>query len=233
MLTAEIIGPAGAGKSTLSDLLNKSNLPIKAGITIWGLPPLLLARSAITSFMLVTRLLLEEGSGGLDRGKVIVRIQAFNRHLLVEKRFSKQIGNAHFDKHTEALLLDEGIVFALSKLRFKRDIYKDYLDRWEEKTLDTWAGILNLIIWLDAPDEVLIERVRKRNKDHRMKDKPDPEFCDFLARYRKAYMQIIDRLQSRGKLRVLRFDTGEQTLETIAAQIEEIVGKKVGNRIIN
>lgn len=225
MLIAEIIGASGAGKSTLSDLLNKQSPQIRAGITVWGLPRTLLMQIAISSFPTIARMVSEDGKFSVNDSKQIVRLRAFYRHLIYKKNFLKQTKKSSSGKNVDAMLLDEGVIFSLSKLRADHRSYKGFMQNWEEETLDCWSDVLNMVIWLDAPNEVLIERVRTREKKHRMKFRSDQTINDFLTRYRKAYANIVKRLQAKGNLQVIRFNTEKQTLETIAAQIEEIIKK--------
>lgn len=231
ILMAEIIGPAGAGKSTLSALLNKSNLQIEAGITIWGLPRSLLAKSTFISVPTVARILLEEKELNISNSKQIIRLRAFYQHLIMEKQLSKEARSKSVNRMIDAVFLDEGIVFALSKLRADWKEYKGYMQNWEKETLNQWSKVLNTIIWLDAPNDILIERIRIREKSHRMKFQPADEIHNFLDEYRSAYTNIVKRFQSLNDVTVIKFDTAENSLETIAAEIDKIVKEKISTQV--
>ena len=82
-----------------------------------------------------------------------------------------------------------------------------------------WGRILDLVIWIDAPNEILLDRIRTRAKEHRMKNRPSAEVVDFLENYRAAYGAILSGLQSNGKTRVLRIDSGETKPAAIAEAI--------------
>jgi hypothetical protein len=206
---AEIIGPSGAGKSALSALLNRPGSGIRAGVTIWKLSRPLLAGSLLLSLPALVRLRLGDPELSYEEAKQIVRLRAFGRYL-----------GASRGERDAALLFDEGAVFALSQLRSGRLRYSARLAGWEEKVLASWAASLDAVIWLDAPDEVLIARVRSRAKAHRMKERPDAEIVEFLARYRSAYEMVVERLRRGGRLRVLRFDTAADSLEEIAGRLQ-------------
>ena len=82
-----------------------------------------------------------------------------------------------------------------------------------------WAQTLDLVIWLDAPEEILIERIRSRDKWHPVKESPAQEMRDYLLRYQSAYEHVISQLSAIRELKVLRFNTGCQTPEDITSQV--------------
>ena len=80
-----------------------------------------------------------------------------------------------------------------------------------------WAQTLDVVIYLDASDDVLIERIRTRRQAHPVKDLPAEEVGRFLSAYRRAYERVIDDLLACGGPQVahLRADTGH--VESLAA----------------
>ena len=221
--TGEIIGPSGAGKSTLSDLLNRMNSRIVAGITIWGLPRWILAKSSFISFPAFARMVIEDGTINVENGKQIIRLHAFYDYFRHTVFPDKGEENGKTAGSGSAFFLDEGVVFALSKMSTQRELYRESMKQWEENILDRWSQMLDTIVWLDAPNERLIERIRSRSKNHRMKYKSDQEIDEFLSRYRDAYFNTVARLEERAKLRILRFDTEERSLESIAEELTGLV----------
>ena len=81
--------------------------------------------------------------------------------------------------------------------------------------LKQWASALDMVIWLDAPDAILVERIRARSKWHLVKEKPEQVANKFLARFRTSYDQIIARLTANCGPRVLRFNTKQESLDQI------------------
>jgi deoxyadenosine/deoxycytidine kinase len=220
-MIAEIVGPSGAGKSTLSVRLNSPGTNIRAGITVWGMPFPLLIGSAIVSLPTLLMLWVERRRITAGDVKQVVRLTAFYHRL------KRKVGVS--ERTDTALFLDEGVVFALAKLRAD-DLSRNEsavvgsMKRWEQKALDKWSEMINAIVWLDAPDDMLIERIRTRSKQHRMKHRPDREIYDFLKRYRASYEGIIDELRSRKKdLAVLRFQTDQASLDLMADKIVDLV----------
>jgi thymidylate kinase len=218
MIIAEIAGPSGAGKSTVSSAINLRDVGVEAGLTVWRMPTTSLLTSGVTSIPDLLRLGFEGPILRKDELKQVIRLDAFYKLL---KRRAVENGDRY-----SALMLDEGVVFAISKLR--ADIGGHGRTRemkmWEEKVLDRWSSILDAVVWLDAPDDLLIHRVRTRKKTHRMKNKPDDVIRDFLKRYRQAYEGVIGELTRRNNINVLRFDSEETNSEMIADEILRVFG---------
>lgn len=216
-VVAEIVGPAGAGKSTLTKVLRERDGSLRTGLSVWGLPPTLLCLNAFLSLPRFVGLYRSRGRIRRDEVKLIVRLSAL--HQLLGRESSKNY---------RTLLLDEGTIFALVKLlafgdkpKSNRDggARSNHLDAWTQSLLNRWARRLDAVIWLDAPDEVLAERIRTRGKAHRVKDKTDEEIYAFLARYRESYERVISELTARHGLKVIRFSTESHSLEEMADQI--------------
>lgn len=118
-------------------------------------------------------------------------------------------------------LLDHGPVFRLAALRawaLPPQAHPAYV-YWWERSLEQWRATLDLVIWLDAPDEVLIERINQRARGHAVKQRPAAEARAFLARYRAAFEQILARMAGPGGPAVLRIDTAGADLAAIAEQV--------------
>jgi thymidylate kinase len=119
------------------------------------------------------------------------------------------------------LLLDQGPVFWLAYLHaFGFEGIRDQsLTLWWTRMIADWASVLDVILWVDAQDAVLLERIRNRSKWHRVQDMSEQEAYELLARYRKAYRQVISRLTSGGGPRVHSFFTDQEPLEQIVDKI--------------
>ena len=221
-LVAEIVGPSGAGKSTVSAFLNSNGASARAGITIWGLPTASLVTSGLISLPDLARLSFERRSVRRDELKQAIRLTAFRRLL------GRYI-DGNKDRHYSALFMDEGVVFALAKLRADIGIEfaSERLKRWEQKMLDRWSKMLDVVIWLDAPDAVLTQRIRSREKLHRMKDEPDHRVNDFLKNYRAAYESVVSELIRRGNVRVLRLNTENFDPAGISEEILRFTGAEI------
>lgn len=217
-VVAEIVGPAGAGKSTLTRVLRERGESLRTGLSVWGLPPTLLVLNYFLAMPKVFGLYRSRRRLRWEEVKLIVRLNAL--HQLLGRESSKSY---------KTLLLDEGTIFALVKLlAFNNDGERNSgFDKWTHSVLDRWAGRLDAVIWLDAPDEVLAERIRARHKAHRVKDKTDQEIYEFLGRYRHSYESVLTELSARHGLKLIRFSTEQESLEQIADQVLAGVGKGI------
>ena len=80
---------------------------------------------------------------------------------------------------------------------------------------------------LDAPDEMLIERVRSRiGATNQFGSKTDEEAYEYLTRYRRSYDKTIARITSHGGPRVLHYETDQQSSDLIAEQVLSVLEKK-------
>jgi shikimate kinase len=208
---AEIIGPAGAGKTTLTQLLRNGN-NVRAGLSVWGLPLSLLSVSALSSVPDLVRFCRRRKHLSWEDLKLVVQHNALLRLI-----------NREGAKGYQALLLDEGNVFALAKLRAFGcgDALANSSTDWMQSLANKVAPVIDAVIWLDAPDSVLARRIRERDKDHRMKKKSDAEIQKHLSLYRSSFERVVDELKKRNghNLRVFRFSTDQMPMEQIAAKV--------------
>lgn len=214
---AEIIGPAGSGKSTLTQVL-RHNQTVRAGLSVWRLPLPLLLRSAFLTLPTLLRLYAYPRLRWDDL-KLVIQHHA----LLQLLRRERTAGHA-------ALLLDEGNLFAIAKLRaFGRNgATTDGCEPWLQKLLAATAPELDAVIWLDAPDSILARRIREREKNHRMKHKSDAEIENHLSLYRSSFERVVEELRKRNRdgIKIMRFSTDQLPVEQIADSIMAQAGRR-------
>jgi deoxyadenosine/deoxycytidine kinase len=119
------------------------------------------------------------------------------------------------------IVLDHGPVFRLAQLQgFGPDFTQSpiYLSWWNDM-LDRWATTLHLIIWLDADDTVLLDRINSRNVNHTVKGYSEQEAQRFLARYRSSYEQIIAKMTAGRGPQILRIDSHQESVDAIADRV--------------
>jgi thymidylate kinase len=87
--------------------------------------------------------------------------------------------------------------------------------------LEQWRAQLDWIVWLDAPDGVLHERIQQRQQGHVLEGRGPAESSALLARYRTAFSEILDLLAGPAGPQVLRIDTGGVDPETVHQQVSE------------
>jgi deoxyadenosine/deoxycytidine kinase len=120
-----------------------------------------------------------------------------------------------------AILLDHGPVFKLATLNeFGPEKLKaDSFETWWDNMFKQWASTLNMVIWLDAPDTVLENRINSRDQRHLVKGKNESEVVQFLARYRASYEETLSKLKTHGGPLLLQFDTSQTSIEKVADEI--------------
>jgi hypothetical protein len=199
----ELAGPAGAGKSATRRALT-ARLRGRPGM-IWGrgAPSLMLnGVQLIPAFIPLWR---EARSPLWDETRHMVRLRTLRQELQRNGR-------------EEVIVLDEGPVFALAWLRgFGHPVMRHAVtEQWWRTTFQEWAGLIDTVVVLDAPDALLARRIRSRPEDHEVKQASDPEIAAWIARFRQALDWVLERLTLEADLSVLRLDTSTETPEELA-----------------
>jgi thymidylate kinase len=208
----EIAGPAGAGKSSLLLALRRRDrtivalssfrgpigyLPIWIGTAIWKLPGLLREGRIVP---------------GLGGKELRLMVHLMSMHHLLERACSPKRPIA---------VLDQGPLYMLTRLwccGLETAEGRTIVTWWHEM-LRSWAARLQLVVWLDAPTPVLMERIRRRAKWHLIKHESDEHATRFLATVRMGYERVMARVADDGGPKVLRFDTEARSLDEIATQV--------------
>jgi hypothetical protein len=215
----EILGVAGAGKSTLASLLG--------GQAGWEMAPFIQARRPYDLFQVVRatpRLLPVLLRGVTHRPRVSWR----EIKLLVYVTRWRDVLRRRQPGTETTLLFDQGPLYALVRLRAEGKPFtvgRAY-EHWSEEMLERWASELTAVIFLDAPDAVLWSRINERPQGHTEKGEEDGSGLRFITRYRRSFNDVLGRADEIGGPRILRFDTGTATPDRIA----ELAGSAVRSR---
>jgi hypothetical protein len=214
----ELVGPAGAGKSTLARAFPTGERGGWNRLSIWGLPFPLLMNSAVTLVPTVLRALV--GGKPLRPAEIGQMVRLGALQLAVERSAN---GPDCW------IVLDEGPVFGLTWLEvfFERNGDPGWSE-WRRETLRAWSDRLDAVVRLDAADPVLAHRIRARIQNHMVKDRSDEEIFAFLARFRQAYDRVLAELSAGGRPIVMHLQTDASApiggVPRLRATIEEALG---------
>lgn len=200
---AEVIGLPASGKSALVSEMARASPAVRplarfrspSGIVAYAYGGLELSPRIIP--------LLASGTS-LNDTRRMIRLSASS---LVARTFSR--------RQSGALVFDQGPIYVLRRLEdgARAEIPSQTPDRWLRDQLSRWARVLDLVIVLDAPDDVLARRIQERSKPHVLKNAPRDRAIDALRAEREQLQRLLARLEDHGMSRVLRIDTSRSTLE--------------------
>ena len=119
------------------------------------------------------------------------------------------------------IMLDHGPIYRLAFLReFGPEITTSQLyKRWWNNLLTQWIATLDTIILLDASNDILLKRIRDRDRKHTIKEIYEQEAHEFLTRYRSSFEQIIGESITDRPVRLLRFDTNQVSVAQIVDEV--------------
>jgi len=194
----ELVGPAGAGKTTLAQSFFELDPWQHACLTLWGLPRRFLAASAIA---LLPTVVAARRRGRPVHAREIAQMMRVRALRYAIDRASKQ--------GKTIILLDEGSVFGLTWLDvFFRPGADPALAQWRRREIVAWCRRLDAVVRLDAANAILAHRIRTREQPHPVKNDPDPAIDAFTARFRAAFDRVLTEMTAAGTVRLLRLQTG-------------------------
>lgn len=204
-MIVELVGPAGAGKTTLARELTRRDPGIREGLRLTRARHLRYWLSCLVRFAP----LLAGGSAPagpiLDRGRL--RSMAYLEGWLGEARRGDAFG-------TWAVLLDHGPLYRLAQLQASGS--PPSFEQWWNGMRSRWLDTLDLVFWLDAPGDVLSDRIVARPRWHVTKDLSQEERDGFVAGQRAALANLVDDVARLGRSRVVRLDTERDSIEAVA-----------------
>ncbi len=210
------MGPATAGKSSLVRALRASDRGVRAdlGVPRWRwFPRLVLRLTPLASAWLVRY--RKDRWFTWNEMKSVAFLDSWLRAV--------RGGRWAFEGTT---ILDHGPVYRLARLReFGPSVTRSpRFQRWWRSTLEGWLQALDLIVALDAPDGVLLQRADTRGHWYLSGDLAAEEKRTFLARYRRAFSEVLGG-QVGSPPTILRVRSDLQTPEEIADQVRAAIGR--------
>ncbi|MGH7508899.1 MAG: hypothetical protein ACREMZ_05470 [Gemmatimonadales bacterium] len=217
-LLVELAGPAGAGKSTLSTALMRRLHGTPA--TIWGLPVLPLLGNGVRLIPSFTGLWLHSRSPLWGETRHMVRLRTLHRSL------------QRIERGSEVVVFDEGPVFAMAWLRgFGHETLREPPSaEWWSTALREWASIMDAVIVLDAPDQLLARRIRARPHAHEVKGFPDSDIASWMTRFRLALDWVLAGMASFGGPVVLRLSATDEPAARLADEVAESLSGSLHGR---
>ena len=211
-LVIELAGVAGAGKSTIANALARLDPEIRARPRVSG-PSYLASLPALVP----TAVGLHWPFHGLlaKETKRALRLHALRR--LVHRMTGRG-----------AVLFDEGPVYMLARTLALggRGITTPGFARWWRTTVAEWATVLDVVVWLEAPDDVLATRIHTRLQPHPLQNAHDRAVDVFLSAYRAAFGRVLAELCVPRGPRLWTFATdrasADQTARAVLARLRPL-----------
>lgn len=206
----ELVGPPGAGKSTVFDAMLARAANVEDA-------PVLLTREYAPTLMTNVPAIL----GALIRHGAMRRFTRERLRSMVYLRALPRLVERRPPGEGNVLVFDQGPLYLLSQ----SELIDERLGRWRQETLDTWAPVLDAVVWLDAPDALLVERIDERSKWHRLKGQPLESAIEVIAEARAVYDGMISKLAAHDDgPTILQFDTSRISSDDVVEAVIKAVG---------
>jgi shikimate kinase len=197
----ELMGPPGSGKSTVFERLLARDTTIEERPTLRQQ-----GHAGIVASSLVTALATLAWRRAIARDERREQLRMMTYLQAMPRIFAASADG-------QPIVFDQGPLFFLTRpsLMSKR------LQTWRRKMLDAWAPLLDLVVYLDADDALLRERINDRQKWHTLKGADGRSTLEVLTSNRQVYERAIDDVAARpSSPAILRFDTSSHSADEVA-----------------
>lgn len=216
-LRVEVLGVAGAGKSTLTERLRSDPGTVRADFIHTRIPGHLL--ELLRS---VPRLLPILADGLVRRPRISWREVKL---LAYATRWRSFVGAP---PDTPVVVFDQGPLYAIVRLAAEGKPFtrRPSFARWRTATLHACRTQIDVVVWLDAPDQVLWRRINERIQAHATKGGDAASGYRFLGRYRAAFELLAGELDVAGGPTIVRLDTGARSPDRIADDVRILLAER-------
>jgi hypothetical protein len=217
-LLVEIMGPAAVGKTSLVRTLRSKDDRIRAGLDVsrtrWF--PSLVGKvaSLLPVWVLGYR---RDRWFTWNELKSIAFLDAWYR-----------ASQRQTSPDALVTVIDHGPIYRLARLReFGPAVARsEPFQRWWRASLDAWLNALDIVVWLDAPDAVLLRRVEERGHWFLSDDRPSEDKREFLARYRRAFAETFE-MGAGDESRIIRLRSDKYSPTEMADEVLTALGSAV------
>lgn len=213
----EIVGVCGSGKSTLTRALTDGDpsYQLEEFLQFKKLDHVKLGLRSVPGVVgLLGGALRSRRLFDLTELKLVIYLMVWYRRIQRQPLGENRV-----------LVIDQGPVYALATLGRTNPPVPgtESESRWRRSVLAQWAKTLDAIIWLDASDDVLWERVQNRSEKHEIKDQPEQLGLEYIRAYRASFYSTLGEFDALGGPVVVRFDTSRWTSERLLSEVRKRV----------
>jgi cytidylate kinase len=226
-IVVELAGPAGAGKTTLARALQGAHpSTTTVGVEV-GMPRLAAGILSAAPHLVAARARAPGRWWTRDELRSLAYVGAWRSAVTQSGAHEAQHDAQHEPQHDDAkalLLLDHGPVYRLASLSaFGPPMAGTRpFGRWWTGLARDWGRLLDVVVYLDAPDAVLLRRIEARARSHRIRGSGEDQAAEFLARYRGAYRLALDAVTASGA-RVVELDTAAARPKALATLVDAAI----------
>jgi hypothetical protein len=209
-LVVELVGVWGAGKSSLVKSLAFRDRSVRAAPPVWSLPKPLLVIGGLQVIATILGLFRTGQRMLWTESRQLMRLRALYHHLDLLRR-----------KGSRVVVVEDGPALILSWLRSAagRSATNGDMPAWWTSVVKRWAETVDVVVFLDAPEGVLAQRVLARPQANPFKGRPAAELSEFLERSRGAYVSVLSELRAHDGPPVLEFRTDQRSVAEITDEL--------------